>query len=113
MHLEQKTGPIPGRVFSTFRRGMTTRTFQIEVRQTDAGYYIARMPDQKWSVECQTAEAALLMHAEVLFPTQYSELPWLDNPQPAPSHYQRHTEELARKSEAARSSRQKKILTPL
>ncbi|OAG74886.1 hypothetical protein A0J51_00426 [Gluconobacter japonicus] len=32
MHLEQRTGNVPGLVFATVRQGMTTRTFPIEVR---------------------------------------------------------------------------------
>lgn len=84
MHLEQRTGNVPGLVFATVRQGMTTRTFPIEVRQTASGHYIARMPDQRWSIECQTIDSALMMHAAVLFPFEHQHAPWLSNPRPAP-----------------------------
>ncbi|KXV21420.1 hypothetical protein [Gluconobacter japonicus] len=84
MHLEQRTGNVPGLVFATVRQGMTTRTFPIEVRQTASGHYISRMPDQRWSIECQTIDSALLMHAAVLFPVEHEHAPWLSNPRPAP-----------------------------
>ncbi|WKE49117.1 hypothetical protein [Gluconobacter oxydans] len=63
---------------------MTTRTFPIEVRRTASGHYISRMPDNRWSIECRTIEAALLMHAAVLFPVEHELSPWLSNPRPAP-----------------------------
>ncbi|WP_408873691.1 hypothetical protein [Gluconobacter roseus] len=63
---------------------MTTRTFPIEVRRTASGHYISRMPDNRWSIECLTIEAALLMHAAVLFPVEHELSPWLSNPRPAP-----------------------------
>ncbi|WP_231490068.1 hypothetical protein [Gluconobacter roseus] len=63
---------------------MTTRTFPIEVRRTASGHYISRMPDNRWSIECLTVEAALLMHAAVLFPVEHELSPWLSNPRPAP-----------------------------
>ncbi|GBR29921.1 hypothetical protein GCM10007870_02630 [Gluconobacter kondonii] len=85
MHLEQRTGPVPGLVYATVRQGMTTRTFPIEVRRTASGHYISRMPDNRWSIECLTIEAALLMHAAVLFPIEQELSPWLSNPKPAPS----------------------------
>gem|GEM_PF-2178337 len=85
MHLEQRTGPVPGLVYATVRQGMTTRTFPIEVRRTASGHYISRMPDNRWSIECLTVEAALLMHAAVLFPIEQELSPWLSNPKPAPS----------------------------
>jgi len=84
MHLEQRTGPVPGLVYATVRQGMTTRTFPIEVRRTASGHYISRMPDNRWSIECLTVEAALLMHAAVLFPVEHELAPWLSNPRPAP-----------------------------
>ncbi len=84
MHLEQRTGPVPGLVYATVRQGMTTRTFPIEVRRTASGHYISRMPDNRWSIECLTIEAALLMHAAVLFPVEHELSPWLSNPRPAP-----------------------------
>ncbi|KXV33259.1 hypothetical protein FXF46_09880 [Gluconobacter thailandicus] len=90
MHLEQRTGNVPGLVFATVRQGMTTRTFPIEVRQTPSGHYISRMPDQRWSIECQTIESALLMHAAVIFPFEYEHAPWLSNPRPAPRPTQRY-----------------------
>lgn len=83
MHLEQYTGPVPGLVYATVREGMTTRTFPIEIRRTQSGHYIARMPDDKWSIECRTVEGALLMHAAVLFPVEHAHAPWLSNPRPA------------------------------
>ncbi|WP_249207712.1 hypothetical protein [Gluconobacter cerinus] len=90
MHLEQRTGSVPGLVYATVRQGMTTRTFPIEIRQTASGHYIARMPDQRWSIECMTVDAALLMHAAVLFPVEHEHAPWLSNPRPALSPVQRH-----------------------
>jgi len=42
------------------------------------------MPDNRWSIECLTVEAALLMHAAVLFPVEHELSPWLSNPRPAP-----------------------------
>ncbi|MEW9272789.1 hypothetical protein [Gluconobacter oxydans] len=63
---------------------MTTRTFPIEVRRTASDHYISRMPDNRWSIECLTIEAALLMHAAVLFPVEHELSPWLSNPRPAP-----------------------------
>ncbi|GBR52014.1 hypothetical protein AA106555_0765 [Neokomagataea thailandica NBRC 106555] len=84
MFLEQKTGSAPGLIFATIRQGATTRTFAVEVRKTDAGHFTALMPDHRWSVECLTEDAALLMHASVLFPTEHAQAPWLSNPHPAP-----------------------------
>lgn len=84
MHLEQRTGPVPGLVYATVRQGATTRTFPIEVRRTAAGHYISRMPDDRWSIECRTVEAALLMHAALIFPVEHELSPWLSNPRPAP-----------------------------
>ncbi|MBF0857788.1 hypothetical protein HKD24_00960 [Gluconobacter sp. LMG 31484] len=93
MHLEQRTGPVPGLVYATVRQGMTTRTFPIEVRRTASGHYISRMPDNRWSIECLTIEAALLMHAAVLFPVEHELSPWLSNPKPAPRPAERLTAE--------------------
>ncbi|WP_228391791.1 hypothetical protein [Gluconobacter aidae] len=42
------------------------------------------MPDNRWSIECLTVEAALLMHAAVLFPVEHELSPWLSNPKPSP-----------------------------
>ncbi|MFB9941268.1 hypothetical protein [Gluconobacter oxydans] len=74
---------------------MTTRTFPIEVRRTASGHYISRMPDNRWSIECLTVEAALLMHAAVLFPVEHELSPWLSNPKPSP----RMVERLAKAAE--------------
>ncbi|MFT8807548.1 hypothetical protein [Gluconobacter sp.] len=63
---------------------MTTRTFPIEVRRTASGHYISRMPDNRWSIECLTIAAALLMHAAVHFPVEHELSPWLSNPKPTP-----------------------------
>ncbi|MFT9198667.1 hypothetical protein [Gluconobacter oxydans] len=74
---------------------MTTRTFPIEVRRTASGHYISRMPDNRWSIECLTVEAALLMHAAVLFPVEHELSPWLSNPKPS----SRMVERLAKAAE--------------
>nr|WP_294915011.1 hypothetical protein [uncultured Neokomagataea sp.] len=93
MFLEQKTGSAPGLVYATIRRGATTRTFAIEVRKTDTGHFIALMPDKRWSIECHTEDAALMMHAAILFPTEHTHSPWLSNPYAAPRILTRIKEE--------------------
>ncbi|WP_245528413.1 hypothetical protein [Gluconobacter morbifer] len=75
---------MPGLVYATVRQGMTTRTFPIEVRRTASGHYVALMPDNRWSIECLTVEAALLMYAAMVFPVEQEQSPWLANPRPAP-----------------------------
>ncbi|KXV07119.1 hypothetical protein AD931_10735 [Gluconobacter oxydans] len=52
-------------------------------------------PDNRWSIECLTVEAALLMHAAVLFPVEHELSPWLSNPKPSP----RMVERLAKAAE--------------
>ncbi|WP_068169513.1 hypothetical protein [Neokomagataea thailandica] len=80
MFLEQKTGSAPGLIYATIRHSATTRTFAIEVRKTDTGHFTALMPDKRWSIECHTEDAALMMHAATLFPTEHTHAPWLSTP---------------------------------
>ncbi|MCQ9154903.1 hypothetical protein [Acidomonas methanolica] len=84
MHVEQRTGSIPGIVFATVRHGSTARTITVSVARTETGRFVAKLPSGKWSIECMTAENAILMHAALIFPIEIESAPWLANAQKCP-----------------------------
>ncbi|GBQ25307.1 hypothetical protein AA103193_3039 [Tanticharoenia sakaeratensis NBRC 103193] len=83
MHVEQRTGQVPGTIYATVRHGNTHRTIRVDVERTNAGRFVAKMPDDRWSPECMTVDNAILLHAAVAFPIEVETAPWLANPRPA------------------------------
>ncbi|GBQ68070.1 hypothetical protein AA103196_1852 [Ameyamaea chiangmaiensis NBRC 103196] len=95
MHVERRTGTIPGIVFVTVRHHQSVVQFSSEVRIDTNNRYICRLPHNQWSTPCQSVDAALLLHAATLLPVA-DDAPWLENPRPAafatPAH--RHAAEI-------------------
>jgi len=83
MHVERRTGTIPGIVFATVRHHQSVVQFSTEVRIDTNNRYICRLPHNQWSTPCQSVDAALLLHAALLLPTA-EDAPWLENPRRAP-----------------------------
>ena len=110
MHVEKRTGSIPGIVFATVRHGASVRNLTVELQRTASGRYNAHLPNRTWSVECQSPESAILMHAALVFPVEVEDAPWLRNIKPA--RLITEPEEAAFSSHATPSERDA-CLTPL
>jgi len=103
MQVERRTGSIPGIVFATVRSGQDVSQISSEIRYDESNNYICRLPGNRWSVPCKTADDAILMHAALVMQSEPELAPWLDNPAESrfrtPAH--RHAHDVTRLNEAS------------